>query len=297
MTSIMPYMRGIVLAGGTGTRLWPSTKSVSKQLFPIYDKPLVYYPIATLMLAGIREILIISTPTDRPSFEKLLGNGGELGIEITYESQPNPEGLAQAFIIGADFIGQDKVALILGDNIFYGSGLGGDLANCTNPEGAIVFGYNVTDPQRYGVAELDSLGRVISISEKPETPKSNIAIPGLYFFDNTVLEKAKKVKKSARGEFEITSIISMYLEENRLKLELMPRGTAWLDCGTSASLNDASNYIRVIEERQGLKVSCLEEIAWRNGWVTDERLEALAKSYGKNEYADYLLRILKKKNT
>ena len=297
MTSIMPYMRGIVLAGGTGTRLWPSTKSVSKQLFPIYDKPLVYYPIATLMLAGIREILMISTPTDRPSFEKLLGNGGELGIEITYESQPNPEGLAQAFIIGADFIGQDKVALILGDNIFYGSGLGGDLANCTNPEGAIVFGYNVTDPQRYGVAELDSLGRVISISEKPETPKSNIAIPGLYFFDNTVLEKAKKVNKSARGEFEITSIISMYLEENRLKLELMPRGTAWLDCGTSASLNDASNYIRVIEERQGLKVSCLEEIAWRNGWVTDEGLESLAKSYGKNEYADYLLRILKKNNT
>lgn len=297
MTSIMPYVKGIVLAGGTGTRLWPSTKSVSKQLFPIYDKPLVYYPIATLMLAGIREILMISTPADRPSFEKLLGNGGELGIEITYESQPNPEGLAQAFVIGADFIGQDKVALILGDNIFYGSGLGGDLAKCTNPEGAIVFGYNVTDPQRYGVAELDSFGRVISISEKPETPKSNIAIPGLYFFDNTVLEKAKKVNKSARGEFEITSIISMYLEENRLKLELMPRGTAWLDCGTSASLNDASNYIRVIEERQGLKVSCLEEIAWRNGWVTDEGLESLAKSYGKNEYADYLLRILKKKNT
>jgi glucose-1-phosphate thymidylyltransferase len=290
-------MRGIVLAGGSGKRLWPSTKSVSKQLFPIYDKPLIYYPIATLMLAGIREILLISTPADRPSFEKLLGDGGHLGIKISYESQPSPDGLAQAFIIGADFIGQDKVALILGDNIFYGSGLGGDLANCTNPEGAIVFGYNVTDPQRYGVAELDSSGRVLSISEKPETPKSNIAIPGLYFFDNTVLEKAKKVNKSARGEFEITSIISMYLEENRLNLELMPRGTAWLDCGTSASLNDASNYIRVIEERQGLKVSCLEEIAWRNGWVTDKGLESLAKSYGKNEYADYLLRILKNKNT
>ena len=285
-------MRGIVLAGGTGKRLWPSTKSVSKQLFPIYDKPLIYYPIATLMLAGIREILLISTPADRPSFEKLLGDGGHLGIKISHESQASPDGLAQAFIIGADFIDTEKVALILGDNIFHGSGLGGELSNCTNPNGAVVFGYTVTDPQRYGVAEIDNSGNVLSIVEKPEIPKSNIAIPGLYFFDNTVLEKARKVKMSSRGELEITSVLSMYLEANNLKLEVLPRGTAWLDCGTSESLNDASNYIRVVEERQGLKVSCPEEIAWRNGWITTEALEALATSYGKSEYADYLHRIL-----
>ena len=285
-------MRGIVLAGGSGKRLWPSTKSVSKQLFPIYDKPLIYYPIATLMLAGIREILLISTPADRPSFEKLLGDGGHLGIKISYESQPSPDGLAQAFIIGADFIDTEKVALILGDNIFHGSGLGGELSNCTNPDGAVVFGYTVTDPQRYGVAEIDNSGNVLSIVEKPEIPKSNIAIPGLYFFDNTVLEKARKVKMSSRGELEITAVLSMYLEANNLKLEVLPRGTAWLDCGTSESLNDASNYIRVVEERQGLKVSCPEEIAWRNGWISTEALEALATSYGKSEYADYLHRIL-----
>ena len=288
----MPHMRGIVLAGGTGKRLWPSTKSVSKQLFPIYDKPLIYYPIATLMLAGIREILLISTPADRPSFEKLLGDGGHLGIKISYESQPSPDGLAQAFIIGADFIDTENVALILGDNIFHGSGLGGELSNCTNPDGAVVFGYTVTDPQRYGVAEIDNSGNVLSIVEKPEIPKSNIAIPGLYFFDNTILEKARKVKMSSRGELEITSVLSMYLEANNLKLEVLPRGTAWLDCGTSESLNDASNYIRVVEERQGLKVSCPEEIAWRNGWISTEALEALATSYGKSEYADYLHRIL-----
>jgi glucose-1-phosphate thymidylyltransferase len=285
-------MRGIVLAGGSGKRLWPSTKSVSKQLFPIYDKPLIYYPIATLMLAGIREILLISTPADRPSFEKLLGDGGHLGIKISYESQPSPDGLAQAFIIGADFIDTEKVALILGDNIFHGSGLGGELSNCTNPDGAVVFGYTVTDPQRYGVVEIDNSGNVLSIVEKPEIPKSNIAIPGLYFFDNTVLEKARKVKMSSRGELEITAVLSMYLEANNLKLEVLPRGTAWLDCGTSESLNDASNYIRVVEERQGLKVSCPEEIAWRNGWISTEALEALATSYGKSEYADYLHRIL-----
>jgi glucose-1-phosphate thymidylyltransferase len=285
-------MRGIVLAGGSGKRLWPSTKSVSKQLFPIYDKPLIYYPIATLMLAGIREMLLISTPADRPSFEKLLGDGGHLGIKISYESQPSPDGLAQAFIIGADFIDTEKVALILGDNIFHGSGLGGELSNCTNPDGAVVFGYTVTDPQRYGVAEIDNSGNVLSIVEKPEIPKSNIAIPGLYFFDNTVLEKARKVKMSSRGELEITAVLSMYLEANNLKLEVLPRGTAWLDCGTSESLNDASNYIRVVEERQGLKVSCPEEIAWRNGWISTEALEALATSYGKSEYADYLHRIL-----
>jgi glucose-1-phosphate thymidylyltransferase len=244
------------------------------------------------MLAGIREILLISTPADLPSFEKLLGDGGHLGIKISYESQPSPDGLAQAFIIGADFIGTENVALILGDNIFHGSGLGGELSNCTNPDGAVVFGYTVTDPQRYGVAEIDNSGNVLSIVEKPEIPKSNIAIPGLYFFDNTILEKARKVKMSSRGELEITSVLSMYLEANNLKLKVLPRGTAWLDCGTSESLNDASNYIRVVEERQGLKVSCPEEIAWRNGWITTEALEALATSYGKSEYADYLHRIL-----
>lgn len=291
MPSIMPYMRGIILAGGSGTRLWPSTKSISKQLFPIYDKPLIYYPLATLMLAGIREILVISTPSDLPSFEKLLGNGNQMGISVSYKSQSKPEGLAQAFTIGEEFIGKEKVALILGDNIFQGTGLGADLIDCTDPVGATVFGYTVTDPQRYGVAEIDSAGKVLSIIEKPEFPKSNIAIPGLYFFDNTVVEMAKRVVKSARGEFEITSILEMFRNEDKLNLQILPRGTAWLDCGTSASLNDASNYIRVIEERQGLKVSCPEEIAWRYGWLSTEELEELAHSYGKSEYSDYLIRL------
>jgi len=292
MPSIMSNMRGIVLAGGSGTRLWPSTKTTSKHLFPIYDKPLIYYPLATLMLAGIRDILVISTPTDLPNFEKLLGDGNQLGIQISYLSQPKPEGLAQAFTIGEEFIGNEKVALILGDNIFQGTGLGGDLVERTNPEGALIFGYTVTDPERYGVADIESNGNVLSIIEKPQFPKSNIAIPGLYFFDNTVVDKAHKVEKSARGELEITAILEMYLQARELKLEILPRGTAWLDCGTSQSLNDAGNYIRVIEERQGLKVSCPEEIAWRNGWISQVDLLKLADDYGSSEYSDYLRRLV-----
>ncbi len=286
-------MRGIVLAGGSGTRLWPSTRSVSKHLFPIYDKPLIYYPLATLMLAGIREILIISTAEDQPLFQKLLDDGHDLGMQISYAQQPKPEGLAQAFTIGEEFIGKSNVALVLGDNIFQGTGLGTDLIECTNPDGALIFGYTVTDPGRYGVAEVGPDGTVITIEEKPEFPKSNIAIPGLYFFDNTVVAKAKNVTKSARGELEITSVLEMYQREGRLKLQILPRGTAWLDCGTSGSLNDACNYIRVIEERQGMMVSCLEEIAWRNGWIQHEDLVNLARKYGKSTYSDYLLKITK----
>lgn len=293
MPSIMPHMRGIVLAGGSGTRLWPSTRAISKHLFPIYDKPLIFYPIATLMLAGIREILIISTLEDQPLFQKLLRSGERFGMKIDYQIQPKPEGLAQAFTIGRDFIGNDNVALILGDNIFQGTGLGVDLADYTNPDGALIFGYTVTDPRRYGVAEIDKFGNVLSIEEKPENPKSNIAIPGLYFFDNSVVQKAEKVEKSARGELEITSILEMYQDEGSLKLEILPRGTAWLDCGTSGSLNDASNYIRVIEERQGMKVSCPEEIAWRNGWISSEDLLVLAKEYGNSDYSSYLQKLTK----
>ena len=245
------------------------------------------------MLAGIREILIISTPGDQPLFQKLLGDGKDLGIRIEYATQPKPEGLAQAFTIGENFIGDSNVALILGDNIFQGTGLGGDLIECTNPYGALIFGYTVTDPGRYGVAEIDEEGIVLSIVEKPEFPKSNIAIPGLYFFDNTVIEKAKRVEKSTRGELEITSVLEMYKQEHHLMLNILPRGTAWLDCGTATSLNDACNYIRVIEERQGLKVSCPEEIAWRNGWLKSKDLVDLARSYGKSDYSDYLLKIVK----
>lgn len=285
-------MKGMILAGGSGKRLWPATRSVSKQLFPIYDKPLIHYPLATLMLAGIREILIITTPEDQSLFTRLLGDGHDLGIDITFKIQPRPEGLAQAFTVGADFIGNDSVALILGDNIFQGTGLGGELANYSQPEGALIFGYTVTDPQRYGVAEIDEDGDVISIVEKPSHPKSNIAIPGLYFFDNSVVTKATKVQVSERGELEITSILEMYRSENKLKLLLLPRGTAWLDCGTANSLNDACNFIRVIEERQGLKIGCIEEIAWRNHWINTEELVKLATSYGKSSYSDYLLRIV-----
>ena len=286
-------MKGIILAGGSGTRLWPLTKTTSKHLFPIYDKPLIYYPLATLMLAGISEILIISSPRDLPNFESLLGGGETFGINIEYAVQPKPDGLAQAFVIGENFIGGEKVALILGDNLFLGSGLGTELANYTSIEGCLIFGYIVNNPERYGVAETDSEGIVLSISEKPKNPKSNLAIPGLYFFDNSVITKAKKVEKSERGELEITSILEMYLLEGTLKLNHLARGTAWLDCGTTVSLNDASNYIRVIEERQGLKVSCPEEIAWRNGWLSKFELELLAKSYGKCDYAEYLLNIAK----
>ena len=285
-------MKGIILAGGTGSRLWPSTISTSKQLIPIYDKPLIYYPLSTLMLAGIRDILIITTPNDQAAFQRLLGDGQTLGIELSYEVQDKPEGLAQAFIIGAEFIGTDSVALVLGDNIFHGIGLGRDLAKCTNPDGALIFGYEVTDPQRYGVAEIDSQENVISIEEKPTNPKSNLAIPGLYFFDNSVCAKAANVKKSSRGELEITSVLEAFRIDGQLKLRILPRGTAWMDCGTVNSLNDACNYMRVIEERQGFKVGSIEEVSWRNKWISTSELKWIADSYGMNEYGQYLRRIV-----
>jgi len=285
-------MKGIILAGGSGSRMWPSTQAVSKQLFPIYDKPLIYYPLSTLMLAGIRDILLITTPDDKSAFQKLLGTGESLGISISYEVQNYPEGLAQAFIIGEEFVGLENVALILGDNIFHGSGLGRDLAKYKDSSGAIIFGYEVTDAQRYGVAEIDSAGSVLSIEEKPLAPKSKLAIPGLYFFDNSVCAKAKKVKKSKRGELEITSVLEMYRQESELKLKILARGTAWMDCGTVESLNDACNYIRVIEERQGYKIGALEEVAWRNQWITSSELLKLVSSYQKSEYAEYLRRLI-----
>ena len=284
-------MKGIILAGGAGSRLWPSTLATSKQLIPVYDKPLIYYPLSTLMLAGIRDILIITTPNDQPAFQRLLGDGHSLGIELSYAVQEKPEGLAQAFIIGEEFIGTDNVALILGDNIFHGSGLGRDLTKCTNPDGALIFGYEVTDPQRYGVAEIDSQGNVISLEEKPTSPKSNLAIPGLYFFDNSVSAKASQVQKSSRGELEITSVLEAFRVEGQLILRILPRGTAWMDCGTINSLNDACNYMRVIEERQGFKVGSIEEVAWRNEWISANELKRMANSYGNNEYAQYLHRI------
>ena len=281
-------MKGIILAGGTGSRLWPSTIGVSKQLLPVYDKPLIYYPLSTLMLARIREVLIITTPNDQSAFMKLLGSGESIGMKISYEVQSLPEGLAQAFLIGSKFIGNDPVALILGDNIFHGMGLGRDLVNSTNPTGALIFGYSVKDPERYGVAEVDDNGKVISIEEKPRIPKSSLAIPGLYFFDSTVSQKAKLVKKSPRGELEITSILEQYRERDSLSLKYLARGTSWMDCGTTESLNDASNYIRVIEQRQRFKIGCIEEIAHRNGWISDVELKILASSYGSNEYGQYL---------
>ena len=285
-------VKGIILAGGTGSRLWPSTFIVSKQLIPVYDKPLIYYPLSTLMLAGIREILIITTPGDSGAFQKLLGDGMKLGISLQYAVQDNPEGIAQALIIAEEFIESDSVALILGDNIFHGTGLGRDLANSVNLEGSLIFGYEVSDPERYGVAEVNPNGNVISIEEKPQKPKSRLAIPGLYFFDKTVSEKSKKIEKSLRGELEITSVLEAYRLEGKLKLRILPRGTAWMDCGTVDSLNDASNYIRVIEERQGFKVGSIEEVAWRNKWITDSNLQELARDYGRSEYGQYLLRIL-----
>lgn len=284
-------MKGMVLAGGTGSRLWPLTLTTSKQLLPIYDKPLIYYPLSTLMLAGIREILIITTADDQKAFKRLFNDGSSIGVNISYAVQEKPEGLAQSFLIGEEFIGSDDVALILGDNIFHGMGLGEHLETCTNPDGALIFGYAVSDPHRYGVAEVDGQGKVISIEEKPVNPKSQYAIPGLYFFDNTVCAKADKVEKSSRGELEITSVLDMYRQEKKLKLTELARGTAWLDCGTVNSLNDACNYIRVIEERQGFKVGCIEEVAWRKKWISTEQLLALANSYGANEYGNYLRRL------
>ena len=285
-------MKGLVLAAGKGSRLWPITRGVSKQLLPIYDKPLVHYPIATLMLANIRQILIIVNPEDLPQFQRALGNGEMLGIELSYAIQESPRGLVEAFTIGENFIGDQTSALILGDNLFYGQGLGAQLQKFANVEGANIFAYRVKDPMRYGVVEFDANGKVLSIEEKPVSPKSDYAIPGLYFCDSSVVDIAKQVKPSERGELEITSILQRYLLENRLHTTILERGTAWLDTGTFESLHAASSFIKVIEERQGFKVSCLEEISWRNGWISDTNLENLAQSYGPSEYKSYLLSLL-----
>lgn len=291
-------MKGIILAGGSGTRLYPITKGTSKQLLAIYDKPMVYYPLSVLMLAGIKDILIISTPDDLPNFKKLLGDGSDLGIKFAYVEQPSPDGLAQAFLLGENFIGDDDICLILGDNIFYGQGFSDMLKQSVGnakESKATVFGYYVADPERYGVAEFDKNGKVISIEEKPKEPKSNYAVTGLYFYPNDVVKKAKTVKPSARGELEITSINQMYLEEDRLQVELMGRGFAWLDTGTHESLLEASNYVMTIEKRQSLKIACLEEIAYNKGWIDKDQLLKLAEPLAKNDYGKYLLSLADRK--
>ncbi len=286
-------MKGIILAGGSGTRLHPLTLAVSKQLMPIYDKPMIYYPLSALMLAGIKEILIISTPNDLPLFERLLGDGKNLGCRFEYAVQEVPNGLAQAFVIGADFIGDDDVALILGDNIFYGTDLERRLKNAVNPDGGIIFAYHVKDPERYGVVEFDKENNVISIEEKPEMPKSNYAVPGVYFYDNSVVEIAKNIKPSPRGEYEITDINKAYLDKGKLKVAKLGRGTAWLDTGTFASLIQAQQFVQVIEERQGLKIGCIEEIAYRKGFIDADQLRKIAEPLMKSGYGEYLMEILK----
>lgn len=285
-------MKGIILAGGSGTRLYPITLAISKQLMPIYDKPMIYYPLSTLMSAGIREILIISTSHDLPRFEQLLGSGKQIGCDFTYKIQDEPRGLADAFIVGADFIGQDEVAMVLGDNIFYGSQIDETLKSLGNFEGAVIFGAQVKDPERYGIVEFDKNMKVVSIEEKPSNPKSNYAIPGLYFFDNKVVSYAPEVKPSHRGELEITDLFNRYLDTGKLRVQLLDRGTAWLDTGTFESMNQASQFVQVIEERQGLKIGCIEEIAWRQGFINDVQLSKLAKDLTKSGYGQYLMSIL-----
>jgi glucose-1-phosphate thymidylyltransferase len=285
-------MRGIILAGGTGSRLFPITQAVSKQLMPVYDKPMIYYPLSTLMMAGVREVLVITTPGDSAPFRDLLGDGSRLGMRIEYAVQPRPEGLAQAFVIGAEFIGDDAVALVLGDNIFYGAGLGSALGRLPAPDGGHVFAYHVANPQDYGVVEFDDTGRVLSIEEKPATPKSSYAVPGLYFYENSVVDVARGLAPSPRGELEITDVNEHYLRQGRLTVTRLDRGTAWLDTGPFASLRQATEFVSVVEERQGLKIGCIEEVAWRQGWLDDDGLRRAAEPLAKSGYGDYLLNLL-----
>ena len=285
-------MKGIILAGGSGTRLHPITFAISKQIMPVYDKPMIYYPLSTLMMAGIKDILIISTPHDLPNFKRLFGDGKQLGLNFSYAEQVVPNGLAQAFVIGADFIGKDSVALVLGDNIFYGSGLGRILSENTNPDGGIIYAYHVSDPERYGVVEFDKEMNAVSIEEKPAKPKSNYAVPGLYFYDNAVVEIAKNLQPSPRGEYEITDVNKEYLRRKKLKVSVLDRGTAWLDTGTFDSLMQASQFVQVIEQRQGIKIACIEEIAYRKGFITKEQLIEMAKPLMKSGYGEYLMTII-----
>lgn len=288
-------MKGIILAGGSGTRLHPLTLAMSKQMMPVYDKPMIYYPLSTLMMAGIHEILIISTPHDLPNFKKLLGDGSQIGCQFSYAEQAIPNGLAQAFVIGEEFIGSDSVALVLGDNIFFGAHMQELLQSNTDPDGGVVFAYHVSDPERYGVVEFDKNQKALSIEEKPLEPKSNYAVPGLYFYDNSVVEIAKNIQPSARGEYEITDVNKVYLAQSKLKVGILSRGTAWLDTGTFNSLMQAGQFVQVLEERQGLKVGCIEEIAWRQGFITDQELQAIAEPLRKSGYGDYLLGLLRHK--